>query len=74
MIMIWPEVFENEDFKYKKGEESKACADGLVGWGNCYCEAPPEGFGKGMVKIGRVLDIAPIAENLVKYADGLEEK
>lgn len=73
MEIIWPEVFGTDGFRYKKGDEALACADGLVGWGNCaFCRGRiPDDFGKGMIKIGQFLGIDPTADKLMKYADTL---
>lgn len=71
--MIWPEVFTNPDFAYV-GKDAKptAITDGLCGWGNCHAGAKlPEsgGFGKGMVKIGKILSISATPDNLNRVAD-----
>ena len=71
--LIWPEVFTNPDFQYGDTESDLilAICDGLTGWGNCHAGAPiPEGFGRGMVKIG-VLTGAFTPEELMKIAKAL---
>ncbi len=69
----WPKVFTDDSFSYDGSEDSKkaACADGLVGWATCGMGNKPlqPGFGKGMVKIVKLLGIAATEENLMKYAD-----
>lgn len=67
---IWPKVFTDNKYVYHTGDETIACSDGLIGWAGCETgNKPPEGFGKGMVKIGKLLGISPTGENLIKYAD-----
>ena len=70
----WPEVFTSPDFEYPgvldPGVDTKtrlgmAIADGLCGWANCCAGSPiPEGFGKGMVKIGAVVGVSPTPDGL----------
>lgn len=66
--MIFPEVF----ITGKVGENADPmalCADALIGWANCmHGSKPPANFGHGMVDIGKILGIAPTAENIEKYA------
>jgi len=73
---IWPEVFLNKKFKYKgKDKKRRALADGLCGWGICYGGGkPPENFGIGMVKIGKVLNSIVSPENLMKLAKKHEKQ
>lgn len=72
---IWPEVFTNPEFEYESDRpeletEGRAIADGLNGWGNCFCGGkPPSGFGDGMVKICRVTGSATLDELMAKSQD-----
>ena len=70
-LITYPEVFTNKKFQYGKTEKDKhlACADGLMGWGNCHIQTPPEDFGTGMVKISQLLGISASPEALMEYAD-----
>ena len=72
--MIWPEIFTSDNAReYAEGKSDRElCADGLCGWGICksgLAGSIPESFGSVMVEIGRRLGVAPIAENLMKWAD-----
>ena len=47
------------------GRRETALAHGLVGWASCFAgSAVPEGFGRGMGKIGKVLGILATPEKL----------
>ena len=76
MTVCWPEVFTDENFEYDTSSDTfrrEACADGLTGWAACVLEKSPAPFGRGMVKIGAALGIAPTQENLMAYADTLKQ-
>lgn len=73
----WPEVFTDEMFEYdlRDPDTSKiALIDGFIGWANCYGSNIPEGFGRGMQKIGIVLGISPVVDNLLVFADKQQKK
>ncbi len=60
--VIWPEIFTNENFTYpfsgieKTQRYAAAVADGLCGWANCHLGGDvPENFGRGMVKISKIV-------------------
>ncbi len=77
--LLWPDVFTDESLQYADMPEGKTAAlcDALLGWGNCSAGATvPEGFGRGMVKIGEFLGITPTPENIRAIADRriLEQK
>ena len=69
----WPEVLTDPKFQYKKDDPHVipcAIADGLIGWANCYHNAPPENFGWGMLKIAEVLGVVdPSLEVLMKLSE-----
>jgi len=66
-ISTFPEVFTNLKFEYKQDEKALAHCDGLMGWALCMGgNKPPENFGLGMIKIGKILGITPIHENLMQ--------
>jgi len=66
-IKKFPEIFENKDFSYIEHEKTLAHADGLLGWALCMSgNKPPEMFGMGMLKIGKILGINPTHEALME--------
>lgn len=71
---VWPEVFTNSDFVFD-GHKAEAIADGLSGWAICQSGGtPPKLFGQAMVKIGKVLGVSAIPENLRTLADEFLEQ
>ncbi len=72
-IVFWPAVVMVVDFQYDMEDtdvRDRALSDGLKSWANCECgNKPPKNFGQGMLKIGKVLGIMPIIEELEKYYD-----
>ena len=70
MISEFPEVFTNKCFEYKPCDIDLAHCDGLMGWALCMSgNHPPENFGNGMIKIGKLLGITPQHENLMQYSN-----
>ena len=75
--MIFPEILTNEDFEYPEGtkQPETALADGLSGWGCCMAGGTPsESFGKGMVKIGKIVGVSATPDSLSNMADILIKK
>jgi len=63
MGITWPEVFKTgvfvprEDYT-PRGNKSKACADGLDGWGLCMAgNKTPVTFGEGLLSLGKFLQL-----------------
>ena len=68
----YPDVFTDETFSYENENDPirAALADGIAGWtlkqGRLFM--PDEDFRRGLIKIGRVLDIFPSDDMLMQYA------
>lgn len=75
VILIWPEVITNPDYEYT-GEyiRERAIADGLAAWGCCSMELRPKNFGKGMLKIGKILDCVATSEKLMELSKDLQHR
>lgn len=71
--VIWPEIFESQDFAGRSDIE--LAADALIAWGNCQMgrkynpDGPHPNFGEVMAKIGERLGIVPLGENLMEWTD-----
>lgn len=69
--VVWPDVFIEVDYEYPEhNKKEMAVADGLMGWAlSMWGYKPPENFGQGLVKIGKIIGEAATPENLKRLAD-----